>query len=176
MPQTPSKIPRLRVTTTNSRAWQDAEDFNDLDKARAAYEVWAEEIASIPAGRPANYPDTYTIHAALWEMSSTRWVLVEAASYTFPSAPVRSRLTGSESQLLWLLAAGQSNKECARILNISVRTVETHRLNFRRKLGLTSRVKLVAKACEIGLGPGTPPPFRARASLRPTTPGQEMTA
>ena len=42
-------------------------------------------------------------------------------------------LTTREIDILRLLAEGMSNKEVARRLDLSVRTVETHRLNIRRK-------------------------------------------
>ena len=58
-----------------------------------------------------------------------------------------------EAEILRFLSAGFSNKEVARRLNLSVRTVETHRLNLRRKTQ-TGRLKdLVALARHLGLTP-----------------------
>ncbi len=48
-----------------------------------------------------------------------------------------------EDRVLLLLAHGQSNKAVARRLDISVRTVEAHRLNLRRKLGVDSPSELL---------------------------------
>jgi DNA-binding NarL/FixJ family response regulator len=59
--------------------------------------------------------------------------------------PLR-RLTPRETQILQLLAEGKSNKEVAGILDISVKTVETHRTNIMRKLGVHSVVELVRYA------------------------------
>ncbi|HSF19154.1 MAG TPA: response regulator transcription factor [Vicinamibacteria bacterium] len=59
--------------------------------------------------------------------------------------PLR-RLTSRETQILQLLAEGRSNKEIANILDISVKTVETHRTNIMRKLGVHSVVELVRYA------------------------------
>lgn len=62
-------------------------------------------------------------------------------------------LTPREAEILRFLSAGFSNKEVARRLNLSVRTVETHRLNLRRKTQ-TGRLKdLVALARQLGLAP-----------------------
>ena len=62
-------------------------------------------------------------------------------------------LTHRETEILRLLSSGFSNKEVARGLNLSVRTVETHRLNLRRKTQ-TGRLKdLVALARTLGLTP-----------------------
>ena len=62
-------------------------------------------------------------------------------------APVRSepapRLTERESEVLRLVAIGHSNVEIATLLDISVKTVEVHKTNAMRKLGLTGRVDVV---------------------------------
>jgi DNA-binding NarL/FixJ family response regulator len=52
-------------------------------------------------------------------------------------------LTSREREILALLAAGKTNWCVATILGISVKTVETHRTNIMRKLGLESIVELV---------------------------------
>ena len=62
-------------------------------------------------------------------------------------------LTPREAEVLRFLSAGFSNKEVARRLSLSVRTVETHRLNLRRKTQ-TGRLKdLVKLARQLGLAP-----------------------
>ena len=62
-------------------------------------------------------------------------------------------LTPREAEVLRFLSAGFSNKEVARRLSLSVRTVETHRLNLRRKTQ-TGRLKdLVSLARQLGLDP-----------------------
>lgn len=59
-----------------------------------------------------------------------------------------SPLTPKESATLAWLACGYSNKQIAQELNLSVRTVETHRLNVRRKLGITGQAELVKYAID----------------------------
>ena len=59
-------------------------------------------------------------------------------------------LTEREREVLLLLAAGHSNKMVAASLEISVRTVEAHRLNLRRKLGVENAAALVKYAMERG--------------------------
>ena len=51
-----------------------------------------------------------------------------------------------ESEVLRLMAAGYSNKEIAARLSLSVKTVETHKANAMRKLGLTGRIDVVRYA------------------------------
>ena len=59
-----------------------------------------------------------------------------------------SPLTPKESATLAWLACGYSNKQIARELGMSVRTVETHRLNLRRKLRITGQAELVKYAID----------------------------
>ncbi|WP_137886301.1 response regulator transcription factor [Pseudomonas sp. 2FE] len=59
-------------------------------------------------------------------------------------------LTPREREVLRMLAQGLSNKAIARALDISVRTVETHRLSIRRKLGVDTPAGLVKYALERG--------------------------
>lgn len=59
-------------------------------------------------------------------------------------------LTERERQLYHLLAEGQSNKEIATRLNLSLHTVETHRTRIMEKLGVHSIAELVLGAVRRG--------------------------
>lgn len=72
-----------------------------------------------------------------------------------PEGSAREQLTSREQTVLLQLAQGQSNKEVAVVLNISVRTVETHRKNIKRKLGISSTAGLTRYAMEHGVLQGT---------------------
>ena len=61
-------------------------------------------------------------------------------------------LSSREQTVLKLLAQGMSNKEMARELDISIRTVETHRRNIKLKLEITTTPGLVRYAIDHGLG------------------------
>jgi DNA-binding NarL/FixJ family response regulator len=66
---------------------------------------------------------------------------------TTPAAAVHgSRLTPREREILQLLAEGQTTKQVALTLSISAKTVETHRANLMRSLGLDSISDLVRYA------------------------------
>lgn len=52
-------------------------------------------------------------------------------------------LSDRESDVLRLIASGYSNKEIAGQLSLSVKTVEAHKANAMRKLGLTGRIDIV---------------------------------
>jgi DNA-binding NarL/FixJ family response regulator len=62
-----------------------------------------------------------------------------------------STLTEREREVLQLLAEGRSTKETAQRLEVSVKTVETHRANLMRKLGLSSIAELTRYAIREGL-------------------------
>ena len=55
-------------------------------------------------------------------------------------------LTERESEVLSLIASGYSNKEIAAQLDLSVKTVEVHKANSMRKLGLTGRIDIIRYA------------------------------
>ena len=57
-------------------------------------------------------------------------------------------LTPKELATMQWLACGYSNKQIAQVLGISVRTVETHRLNVRRKRGIGGQAELVRYAID----------------------------
>lgn len=67
----------------------------------------------------------------------------------------RMPLTSREQTVLLELAQGKSNKEVALTLDISVRTVETHRKNIKRKLGISTTAGLTRYAMEHGVIQGT---------------------
>lgn len=62
-----------------------------------------------------------------------------------------SALSKRELDVLQAIVSGAGNKEIADTLCISVRTVETHRLRIKKKLGATSTAGLVMIALEKGL-------------------------
>lgn len=63
-------------------------------------------------------------------------------------------LTEREQVILNMLASGLNNKQSAASLGISSRTVETHRRNIKKKLGLSSTPALIRYAIDSGLGKG----------------------
>ena len=68
-------------------------------------------------------------------------------SYTGPvrgePSTVLRELTEREEQILRLIALGHSNKEIANQLELSVKTVEVHKANGMKKLGMQSRIDIV---------------------------------
>jgi DNA-binding NarL/FixJ family response regulator len=70
-----------------------------------------------------------------------------------PRAPTenpdrRAQLSPRENEILAALARGESSKQIARTLDLSVRTVEAHRQNIKRKLDLEGQAELIKYAVE----------------------------
>ncbi len=88
----------------------------------------------------AKFPSLETAQQAVQEIRRTQ------------SAELRSpTVTPREREIVALLCEGHSNRETARALNISIKTVEAHRLNIMRKLRLTSLSQLVRYAIREGI-------------------------
>jgi DNA-binding NarL/FixJ family response regulator len=70
------------------------------------------------------------------------------------------RLTTREREIVQLLAEGKSTKEVAGLLNLSVKTAETHRSNVMRKLGIHSVSELVLYAIRNNIIQAEVPPSK----------------
>ncbi len=64
---------------------------------------------------------------------------------------MQSSISPREREILQMVAEGRTNAEIGKILVISTRTVETHRKNLMRKLGLTSQFDILRYAVKQGL-------------------------
>lgn len=60
-------------------------------------------------------------------------------------------LTQREREVLQLMAEGRTTKEIADLLYISIKTVETHRINLKEKLNLQNTAELIQYAIRKGL-------------------------
>jgi DNA-binding NarL/FixJ family response regulator len=67
---------------------------------------------------------------------------------TAAAEPQDYDLTKRERQILKRITEGASNKDIAEELNKSVRTIETHRFNIMKKLGVSNLVELLKKVEE----------------------------
>jgi DNA-binding NarL/FixJ family response regulator len=73
------------------------------------------------------------------------------ASATAPDAEAPDVLTSRQREILQLVAEGKSTKEVAQMLNLSVKTVETHRAQIMDRLGIRDLAGLVRYAIRTGL-------------------------
>jgi len=67
------------------------------------------------------------------------------------TTPPTVKLTPRQREVLRLIAEGRRMKEIAAILELSTRTVETHKYEMMRGLGVESTAELVRYAIQIGL-------------------------
>jgi two-component system response regulator NreC len=74
-------------------------------------------------------------------------VQAHLARSDLPPAPMTSR----EREILQLIAEGETTKEIASRLGLSVKTVESHRINLMRKLDIHETATLVRYAIRRGL-------------------------
>lgn len=72
-------------------------------------------------------------------------------SEPYPGQPPPTELTPRQQEVLKLIAEGQSTKNIARTLNISVKTVETHRAQLMDRLDIHDIASLVRYAIKKGL-------------------------
>ncbi len=87
-----------------------------------------------------------------------------AAGGSYISANPIDRLSNRELQILHMIGKGMSTRETAHSLNLSIKTVESHRQRIKRKLNLTTGTQLVqyainwfsSRKLEDGPGEGEP--------------------
>lgn len=81
-------------------------------------------------------------------MAGRRYYSAGVADALAHGAAPEPMLTQREKEVLAFIAEGLSSKEIAQRLDLSVRTVETHRLNIKRKLELDGAAALARFAVE----------------------------
>jgi FixJ family two-component response regulator len=92
------------------------------------------------------------IHEAIRHDQANRDALTRQAN-----AETRlATLTPREQEVMWLVVAGKANKEIAAGLNLSHRTVESHRGRIMEKTGANSLADLIELA-RASRGHGNPP-------------------
>jgi DNA-binding NarL/FixJ family response regulator len=94
-----------------------------------------------------NAIETLLQHKPFLTSEVTNTVLVKYLNGNDAASPEQdNRLTPREREIVQLLSEGKTNKEIAVLLDISTRTVETHRANVMHKLGMESLSDLVRYA------------------------------
>ncbi|MGE7962922.1 response regulator [Pseudomonas sp. NPDC089918] len=116
------------------------------------YEYVSESVRSGASGYVLkNAPSREIIAAIEAIVSGGTFYSAEIAQRLIADKSSDNELTPRESQVLYKMAQGLNNKEMARELDISVRTVETHRLSIRRKLNIDKPAALVKYAIDHGI-------------------------
>jgi DNA-binding NarL/FixJ family response regulator len=86
-----------------------------------------------------------------WFSPAVSRQVVEGYVQRVGGEPVADALTARQREVLKLVAGGKSTKEIAFDLNLSVKTVETHRAQIMERLGIRDVAGLVRYALKTGL-------------------------
>ena len=109
-----------------------------------------EGFCSLPALRRAS-PATAFVLPPAGEPGPRLVRAVRMAAHDFERRRGEDGLTMRERDIVRLVALGNTNREIAEKLVLSVRTVEAHRARIKTRLGLPTRTRLVRWALEQGL-------------------------
>jgi DNA-binding NarL/FixJ family response regulator len=118
--------------------------FEALQAGAAGYVLKREaDTALVDAVRAVSRGEPFMTNAA--ETSLLReWMADDSSG---PQEPLTTR----EREVLKLIAEAYTNREIGEILHLAEKTVESHRANLMRKLGMRDRVELVRYAIRRGL-------------------------
>lgn len=92
-----------------------------------------------------------SITAGIVQVCNGQRVISEDAMTEIESVQETKKLSKREFQVLKALAKGQSNKDIADHLNVSPKTVDSHRTSLLRKMKVNSTAALLVKAIQTGL-------------------------
>ena len=120
----------------------------DLRLGKKAYRLISSFLPELsPISNRLNVLDFYQSDLVMYEMDLTQGAILEKGQKQSAVVPLTTR----EQAVLLLLAQGRSNKDVAGELDISVRTVETHRKNIKKKLGISTTAGLTRYVIDHGL-------------------------
>ena len=91
-----------------------------------------------------NHKPYFTPHAT--ELMLSNLNVPGSAAFAQGSEAFKDRLTSREREIIRLISSGNSSKQVATILGISVKTADTHRANIMRKLQVHTVTDLVRYA------------------------------
>ena len=129
--------------------------LHESPNSRVVFLPRAGQDATWPAGEGAKYAARQTSAAELVTMvrgsTAPKLVPLQAQVSEFPVEEIASRkrtLTAREREVLKLLAEGRTVRSVAAILGLSVKTVDAHKFNLMRKLGIHNKAELVMWAIQ----------------------------
>ncbi len=118
--------------------------YSEANRIRSAFEAGAR-------GYVLKNASEIDLAAAVKDVAAGEQVLGPGVVSATTPEQGREALTQRERQVLTLIAEGNSNKEIAALLNVSVNTVAVHRANLMQALGVHCTAELVMYAIRNGL-------------------------
>lgn len=123
--------------------------FAFLEAGAAGYLLKDVQVDELVDAIRAVHAGESILHPAIARKVVDRFARPQESVHTVHAA--LAQLTERELEVLRLAAKGMSNREIARELIISVRTVQTHLTNVFNKMGVGSRTEAVVHALRKGL-------------------------
>ena len=120
-----------------------------LDAIRAGANGYLSKM--LPAAELVNSIKTFTSEGLMIPQQLMGKLLHGIRKMGDSSLPTQATLTKTEIKVLDYLGKGLSNKELAKELDCSVKTIKNHLNSAFHKLGVSSRTEAVVKAIEKGL-------------------------
>lgn|GEM_PF-81018 len=108
----------------------------------------SKESASYSLGRDSTSADLRKAMAGLFRAGDAR---TSPAGSAIGLDEVTSPLTERQSHVVRLMAEGKTVREAAELLGVSAKTVDTHKTNLMRRLGIHNKAELVLWAVNAGL-------------------------
>jgi two-component system response regulator NreC len=140
--------PESRVFFLGRRECDDSASLGDVTQGETGHvppQTSAEELFSMVKGEVKGNVKADAASPRVHEMPSSRegeWLPAE-----IPTTRKRS-LTAREHEVLKLLAEGQTVRSAAGVLGLSAKTVDAHKFNLMRKLGIHNKAELVMWAIQ----------------------------
>lgn len=125
----------------------------DIDACRIAFKQGAVDFLTKPVDEQ-DLIDAVQRAMAQFEALQRRQAEAQEARQLLAS------LTDREREVLELIVRGLSSRDCAELLGVSPRTIETHRANLATKLGTHAVVELAVLMASASAEPPMPGPMR----------------
>jgi NarL family two-component system response regulator LiaR len=122
--------------------------FAFLEAGAAGYLLKDVSVDELVKAIRAVHGGESVLHPAITRKVINRFAHAESRHHT---GDALDQLTERELEVLRMAARGLSNRDIARELSISIRTVQTHLSNVFNKMGVGSRTEAVMHGLKIGL-------------------------
>lgn len=143
--QTTKLFPRVRVLIVSMHASEEYV-WQALSAGAAGYLLKGAEVVELELAITAVANGVTYLSPPISKQVITSY-LQRAGGEENPYA----RLTPRQREVLQLIAEGQTTRQIARTLNVSVKTVETHRAQLMERLGVTDLAGLIRYAIKSGM-------------------------